>query len=71
LKAAYGKMDAVKIDLKSFSRVVLSPGGHWAIEAGAEFAGDAAQDEQVTEIVYLVLRPLNEAMRNFADWRNG
>ena len=47
LEQAYGKMDAVKIDLKAFTESYYAKVVTRAVEAGAGFAGDAAQDGQV------------------------
>ena len=38
LKTGYGKMDAVKIDLKAFTRFLLSKSRHRRVEAGARHA---------------------------------
>jgi pyruvate formate lyase activating enzyme len=71
LKAAYGKMDAVKIDLKSFSESYYSKVVTGQLKPVLETLVTLRKMGKWTEIVYLVLPTLNDSDQEFralAQW---
>jgi pyruvate formate lyase activating enzyme len=71
LKAAYGKMDAVKIDLKSFSESYYRQIVAGQLKPVLESLVTLRQLGKWTEIVYLVVPTLNdsdEELRGLASW---
>jgi pyruvate formate lyase activating enzyme len=71
LKAAYGKMDAVKIDLKSFSESYYRQVVSGQLKPVLESLVTLRKMGKWTEIVYLVLPTLNDSdqeFRGLAQW---
>jgi len=71
LKAAYGKMDAVKIDLKSFSESYYSKVVTGQLKPVLDSLVTLRKLGKWTEIVYLVLPTLNDSdqeFRGLAQW---
>jgi pyruvate formate lyase activating enzyme len=71
LKAAYGKMDAVKIDLKSFSESYYSKVVTGQLKPVLDSLVTLRKMGKWTEIVYLVLPTLNDSdaeFRGLAQW---
>jgi len=71
LKAAYGKMDAVKIDLKSFSESYYNKVVTGQLKPVLETLVNLRKMGKWTEIVYLVLPTLNDSdaeFRGLAQW---
>jgi pyruvate formate lyase activating enzyme len=71
LKAAYGKMDAIKIDLKSFSESYYHNVVSGQLKPVLETLVTLRKMEKWTEIVYLVLPTLNDSDAEFhglAKW---
>ncbi|MGD0546644.1 MAG: AmmeMemoRadiSam system radical SAM enzyme [Terracidiphilus sp.] len=71
LKAAYGKMDAVKIDLKSFSDSYYKQVVSGQLKPVLESLVTLRKMGKWTEIVYLVLPTLNDSdaeFRGLAQW---
>jgi pyruvate formate lyase activating enzyme len=71
LKAAYGKMDAVKIDLKSFTESFYSKVVTGHLKPVLETLVTLRKMGKWTEIVYLVLPTLNDSdreIRSLARW---
>ncbi len=73
LKAAYGKMDAVKIDLKAFSETYYRDVVVAELKPVLETLVRLRKMEKWTEIVYLVVPTLNDSdseFRGLAKWIN-
>jgi pyruvate formate lyase activating enzyme len=71
LKAAYGKMDAVKIDLKAFSESYYQKVVTGQLKPVLETLVTLRKMGKWTEIVYLVLPTLNDSdqeLRGLAQW---
>jgi len=71
LRAAYGKMDAVKIDLKSFSESYYSKVVTGQLKPVLESIVTLRKMDKWTEIVYLVVPTLNDSdaeFRGLAHW---
>jgi pyruvate formate lyase activating enzyme len=71
LKAAYGKMDAVKIDLKSFSESYYKSVVGGRLKPVLESLVTLRKMDKWTEIVYLVLPGLNDSdaeLLGLAQW---
>jgi pyruvate formate lyase activating enzyme len=71
LKAAYGKMDAVKIDLKSFSESYYKSVVGGRLKPVLESLVTLRKMDKWTEIVYLVLPGLNDSdaeLSGLAQW---
>ncbi len=71
LKTAYGKMDAVKIDLKSFSESYYRQVVNGNLKPVLDTLVNLRKMDKWTEIVYLVLPDLNDSdqeFRGLAQW---